>query len=155
MDIKEVIRRMYFVDKLKVIDIADKLDVSKQRVSKILTSEFNEEYKKEKDERKKKNEDKRRKEKAEKKREQRGDKPGDVSIEEIRLQHEATSRSFSKRARMSDLSAVYRNLNAYVVVGNDLIYNDKVGAKPFDLPSKFHTKETREGRVSLSISIKT
>lgn len=50
---QEIILKMYFEDKLKQIEIANKLNISKYKVSRIVTKDSR--YKKEKEERKEKN----------------------------------------------------------------------------------------------------
>ena len=155
MDTREQIENYYFMDKLKVIEIAEILDISKQRVSKILTDEYKERYLSEKEKRKKENENKRKESKAAKKRESRGLRPGDVTVEELRIQQANAARSLSKHGKMSERSAVYSNLSAYKTQGRDLIYNDKVGAKPADLPRRFRPYDMDMEKVRLSINIYT
>ena len=119
------IRKLYFDMGKKAKEVADELNVSKQYVSKILKEQFEIEYLIEKEKRKKANKEKRK---------------SDNSYSNLKRQHEIDVIAISKRGRMSTQSAVFYNMSAYDVRGNRLVFNEKVGKRPADLPKSYSLK---------------
>ncbi len=134
----DAIEKLYFNECLSVVGIANNLGVSKQYVSKVLKNNFKEKYLEEKERRKNDNYEKRNKVKAkniaEKRRTRNSD---DVTVEELRRQHEISVRCMSKSGSLSNRTAIYANINAYDRVNNSLVFNGRVGARPHDMPQTY------------------
>lgn len=132
------IETLYFDRGLSVVNVAAELGVTKQYISKVLKNMFGEKYQEEKEKRKMDNNEKRSmikiKNITEKRRIKNGD---DVTIEELRIEHESSVRCLSKSGYLSNRSTVYSNINAYDLKGNNLVYNEKVGKRPNDMPARF------------------
>ena len=120
-----LIRKLYFDSGKKANEVADELNVSKQYVCKILKQRFESEYLLEKEKRKKANKQKR---------------GSDNSYSNLKRQHELDVIAISKRGKMSTQSAVFFNMSAYDVKGNRLVFNEKVGKRPADLPKSYNLK---------------
>lgn len=139
MDSKyDAIENLYFYEGLNIVNIADSLGVTKQYVSKILKNKFEDKYLEEKEKRKNNNYEKRNKLKAKNITEKRRVKNSDdVTIEELRRQHEISVRCMSKSGYLSNRSAVFSNMNAYERINDVLKFNNKVGVRPNDMPETF------------------
>jgi transposase len=137
VDKVSAIEDLYFVLEKNIVEIAATLSVSKQYVSKILNTEFKDRLEIEKQSRKEKNKEKRNKQKAQVITDKRKDLYDYHDIIDLRRQHEIDTMCMSRAGKLSTRSAVYLSINAYNVKGNNLVYNDKVGKRPNDLPQKF------------------
>jgi regulator of replication initiation timing len=139
MDKISAIEDYYFVLYKSVVEIANDLEVSKQYVSKILKNNFPIRYEEEKLRRKRENNQRRRKKKVQKIAERRKSKHSiyDVNLEDLRRQQNVHALMMSTNKTLSTEMAVYSNRNAYNVEGNMLVFNEKLGKKPQDLPEKF------------------
>lgn len=131
---KEQIKILYFQKHFKIVEIAEELNISKQRVSKVLNTDFKEDFILAKEYRKEVNKQKRNKLKSDKNKQRRKLFEGDITADDLRIQQESAARCLSKRGHMSNESAVYSNINAYRSTGKSLVYNSALGARPADLP---------------------
>ena len=106
---KEVILNMYFIEKLRPVDIAKKLDISKSAVTQVLQKD--DRYKKEKEVRKKQNKIRHNKKTKEIIKKTRKIKQFKNRTEDLILKrmHNQASQELSKGKRLSNLA--YRNWN--------------------------------------------
>lgn len=142
MDKISIICDMYFVLDKTTTDIAKELGISKQYVSKVLNSnEYRDKYEEEKLRRKEANREKRNRNKAKNISEKRKENDFyDVTAEELRRQQESDVKFMSSGRKLSERSMVYSNINAYDVLGDKLVYNEKVGVRTEGLPKQFSLK---------------
>lgn len=142
MDKIAIIADMYFVLNKTTTDIAKEFGVSKQYISKVLNSdEFKDKYEEEKLKRKELNKERRNKNKAKNITEKRKECDFyDVTSDELRRQQASDVKFMSSGKKLSQRSMVYSNINAYDVVGDKLVYNEKVGARSEGLPKQFSLK---------------
>lgn len=138
MEKKILIAKKFFEEKKTTIDIACELNVSKQYVSKFLRDNYLEEYEEAKNRRKEDNRKKRNRDKeiAKKKRKALFD-DSSITVEDLRRQQETAARALSRSGHMSTKAAVFASLNAYKTKGKGMVYNEKIGARPNDLPKRF------------------
>lgn len=135
------IETLYFEKGLSVVNVASELGVTKQYISKVLKNIFEDRYTLEKDRRKADNHKKRNEIKIKNITEKRRIKNGDdITIDDLLREHETSVRALSKSGYLSNRSVVFNNINAYDRVNSSLVYNDRVGARPNDLPKNFSLK---------------
>lgn len=138
MDRVEIIGDLYFTLKKNTVEISELLGVSKQYISKVLNCKYKTEFKEEKERRKNESLENRRKKKVNNIVEKRKNKDFyDISSEDLRVQHDMDIKQLSRGRTLSTQGAVFSSINAFNVKGNKLIYNEKVGARPADLPKSF------------------
>lgn len=134
-----MIEKLYFIEHLDTIEIAERLDISKQAVSKTLKKNWPERYEVEKTRRKAENKEKRNHKKIKSITEKRQKLSGSNEYDYIclKLQHEQDVRGMSKGSKLSTERAVFLNLSAYDVdeKHEKLKYNNKFGKRPKDLPA--------------------
>lgn len=135
-----LIEDLYFIAGKNIVDIAKDLDVSKQYVSKVLKTQFEDKFLVEKEKRKLQNRERRNKEKSQKIVESRRSSLADIyniTAEDLRRDQASAARCMSQGSILSTKSAVYANLNAYDVKKNKLVFNENVGNRPVDLPKSY------------------
>lgn len=145
MNTKDIIYNFYFIDKLSCVDIADKIGISKQAVSKTL-KKFPE-YEIEKEHRKSINKKKHNKQIAEcvsRKRQEQSefnkiDKEEDEAIYAGMMMLQAQNAvSMSRKRKIGDdsLLKIYLNAYDYNKDKHSIVFNERVGRCPNDLPEK-------------------
>ncbi|MDT8718210.1 MarR family transcriptional regulator [Clostridium sp. 19966] len=141
---KEQIYELFFNGGLNIVEIADTLSISKQRVSDILKKFYENEYQTEKVRRSEVRNALRNEKKAKKIKEKRQASKSnsfyDVTDNDLRREHECACRELSEGSRITTESFVFHSLNAYDVVGDNLVYNEKCGKITKNVPRKFPLK---------------
>lgn len=140
MDIVEQVLFLYFKEKFKQKDIASKLNISKYKVSRIVSKDNR--YKQEKIERKEKSKAKNKKETIEYIKNKRKTSSSKIDYYFMRAQHNQASRELSGgRKPINDRD--YRDWNASIYKYNEKTksYNLKKGINVgFDVPKKISWK---------------
>lgn len=140
MDIVEQVLFLYFEEKLKQIEIANKLNISKYKVSRIVSKDNR--YKKEKIKRKEESKIKNKKETIEYIKNKRKTDYSKIDYDFLRAQHEQASRELSG-GRKPINNRVYRDWNTSIYKYNEKTksYNLKKGINVgFDVPKKVSWK---------------
>lgn len=128
----ELVRKYYFEDKLKIVEIAKILGVNKSTVSRVL-KQFPE-YHQEKERRKKENQEKARQWRNEYKKQKR--EQYDEEYEMLKKSHAP----IFKKSRLSD-EALIRSCITHYNYNKEkerLIFNESAGKRPADLPKWFY-----------------
>lgn len=140
MNIEEQVLFLYFKEKYKQKDIAIKLNISKYKVSRIVSKDNR--YKEEKIERKEKSKAKNKKETIEYMKNKRRSSSSKINYDFMRAQHDQASRILSGgRKPIND--RVYRDWNTSIYEYNEKTksYNLKKGINVgFDVPKKISWK---------------
>ena len=140
MDIVEQVLFLYFKEKYKQKDIAIKLNISKYKVSRIVSKDNR--YKEEKIERKEKSKAKNKKETIEYMKNKRRSSSSKTDYDFIRAQHDQASRILSG-GRKPINNKTYRDWNTSIYQYNEKTksYNLKKGINVgFDVPKKISWK---------------
>ena len=135
MDV-ELVRKYYFEDKLKIVEIAKILGVNKSTVSRAL-KKFPE-FEKEKERRKKENQEKAKQWRNEYKKQKR--EQYDEDYELVLKDHREAVASLSRKGKLSDdilikLCILHYDYNKEK---ERLIFNENSGKRPADLPKWFY-----------------
>lgn len=155
MDKIQLIEKMFFEEKKKIVEIANEIGVSKQYVSNKL-KDYGEKFKKEKEERKLSNKEKHKKSTVayiSKKRSEESERISLIKQEErsvidfMLMQHDREIGN--KRCVVSNKEFVRRNINAYDVdkTRQFAVFNEnKMGPIPGGAPEKLPLREWNEGK---------
>jgi len=128
----ELVRKYYFEDKLKIVEIAKILGVNKSTVSRVL-KQFPE-YHQEKERRKKENQEKARQWRNEYKKQKR--EQYDEDYELVIKDHREAVQRLSRKGKLSDEVLVKLCILHYDYNKEKerLIFNESAGKRPADLP---------------------
>lgn len=136
---EEEILKRYFVDKMKQIDIAKELNISKYKVSRTLTKQT--EYEKEKERRKKENKNKNVEETKKYINIIRKNKNDYSSTAQLKREHEQASMELSKRNTMNNRAFKNWNSSIYNYNSKKKVYElDKNVNVGFDVPKSINWK---------------
>ncbi|HHY79515.1 MAG TPA: helix-turn-helix domain-containing protein [Thermoanaerobacter sp.] len=135
MDV-ELVRKYYFEDKLKIVEIAKILGVNKSTVSRAL-KQFPE-FEKEKERRKKENQEKAKQWRSEYKKQKR--QQYDEEYELVLKDHREATAALSRKGRLSDDALIKLCILHYDYSKEKerIIFNESAGKRPADLPKSVY-----------------
>jgi len=144
----ELVRKYYFENKLKIVEIAKILGVNKSTVSRAL-KQFPE-FEKEKERRKKENQEKAKQWRNEYKKQKR--EQYDEDYELVLKTHREDAAALSRKGRLSDDVLIKLCITHYYYNKQKerLVFNESAGKRPTDLPRSVyvHKNVLKQFRVS-------
>jgi transposase-like protein len=147
MDV-EIVKKYYFEDKLKIVEIAKILGVNKSTVSRVL-KQFSE-FEKEKERRKKENEKRAKEWRNEYKKQKR--QQDEEEYELLQKDHRDAVQSLSRKGKLSDDALIKLCILHYDYNKEKerLIFNESAGKRPADLPRSVyvHKNVLKQFRIS-------